>query len=209
MLERIRPRSRGVSAVLALAAAAVLFGGCAVTHMREVHPAQPIGATAGAASVLFVRPHAYPAGMHYVVLDTQAGPSGREVQFLGESWPSSHFVAHVPAGEHVFLASGNGRTEALHGHLAEGRLYVVEVDTGAFQGMRLVAVTQKSARWKDVRAWLDETTQLAPDRLAGQADLMRHGDAVDEVVEDGLDRWKRYEGDDAIERTLSADDGVP
>ena len=208
-LERKARRTAHAAALGGLGCVALAFSnvGCATSHMREVHPSQAIAASAGIATILFIRPHRYPAAVQYTVLDTQAGPSGREVRFLGESAPSSHFAAAVSPGEHLFLGSGGGNLDVLRARVSAGRMYLVEIDTGPFKGLELRAIPQGSALWKDAHVWIDETTQLVPDRLAGQADLMRNPEPVDETITDALERLRSYDADDLAERTLNPNDG--
>jgi hypothetical protein len=194
--------------VSALSLAPLALIGCSPAHMREVRPATRLAATPDAATVLFIRPHAFPGAAHYTLLDTKRGPSGCEVRFLGESAPNSHFAVAIAPGEHVFLGVGNGRTDAVRANLAPGRVYFVEVASGVLQGIHLVALTPASPHWHDVDAWVHETTQLAPDRLAGQADLMRNAEPLDEAIASALARLEGYDARDLETRTLRPEDGT-
>ena len=128
----------------ALVLALPLLGGCAASSdaMGEIGYARPPQPRPGYSMVVFVRPSSYAAGELYHVVSDRYG-------FLGDAQAESWFGAEIPAGQHVFCASGGG-VPALRASLAPGRTYFVEVSSRyGFWGSRveLIAIAPRFENW--------------------------------------------------------------
>ena len=107
-----------VSAVLTLWLASALCG-CASRYMMPVRNPQPIQPFADNAVVVFVYPEVPTRATQTTILDGQGN-------FLGTSFPGSHFGVLMPPGEQVFFSWAEDTTP-LRANLAAGRVYYVLV----------------------------------------------------------------------------------
>jgi hypothetical protein len=197
-------RSIPSAAVLLAAVAATSSLGCAATSdfMREAASATPPPAPPGAATVVFVRPSGYAAGIKTTILDEHGA-------FLGDSLPASQFSVAVPAGRHLFVSWAEN-TGALQADLAPGRTYYVEVAPriGALSArVHLLAITPRSKSWEKLPEWLQESRPYTPDPRGGQAYLASRADDVRERLRRAGEAIRKYDAEELAQRTLSPTDG--
>jgi hypothetical protein len=179
---------------------APLLLGCAASSdaMGELGYARPNRPRPGYALVVFVRPSNYASGDLYHVFSDRYG-------FLGDAQPESWFGAELPAGQHIFCASGGG-VPALQASLAPGRIYFVEVSARfGFWGSKveLIAVAPRFDNWAKHEQWLaDNEAYVLVDRSAFEPDN------VASIVGDCQKRLGDYSSDELDQRTLQPGDGI-
>jgi hypothetical protein len=182
----------------ALLLALPLLGGCAASSdaMGEIGYARPPQPRPGYSMVVFVRPSSYAAGELYHVFSDRYG-------FIGDAQAESWFGAEIPAGQHVFCASGGG-VPALRASLAPGRTYFVEVSSRyGFFGSRveLMAIAPRFENWAKRDEWLaDNEAYVLVDREAI--------DNAGDVIGDCQKRLGDYSSDELDQRTLTPADGI-
>jgi hypothetical protein len=193
------------SLVHAVAAVSLLAGlaGCSASsdYMRPIAP-PTLAAKAETATVVFLRPSGFAAGISTTILDDKG-------RFLGDSLPESYFVSQVPAGEHVFIAWAEN-TAALRANLMPGKVYYVEVSPkmGALSArMHLLALTSRSESWGELQGWLADSQAMQVDESAGQAYLAERSDDVQDRIQRAREALTEYDADELAERTLSPEDG--
>lgn len=185
---------------LALLALSLASSGCAATSdaMGSLGFRLPNRPRPGHAVVVFVRPSDYAAGDLYHVFSDRYG-------FLGDSQAQSWFGAELPAGNHLFCASGGG-TPALRATLAPGRIYFVEVSSrfGMFGSrVQLIAVAPRFENWQKRDEWMaDSEAYVLVDRAAFEPAN------VAEVIGSCQKRLGDYSSDELDQRTLLPGDGV-
>jgi hypothetical protein len=193
----------------ALALPIIAFGlagtGCAASsdYMHEAHAPQFMHPVGNAATVVFIRPSGFAKAMKMTVLDGRG-------RFLGDSLPESWFAVKMPPGEHVFVGWAEN-TSALRAQLLPGRTYYVEVapKMGAWSArVHLLAITPRSESWGELREWLDESQQLVPDEVGGQAYLNGRKDDVVDRLQRASETIREYDRDELEERTLRPEDGL-
>jgi len=203
----LRYLSLFVRSALPVAALAALFAvdalGCDAEHMRPVSPETAVPVDPRQATVVFVRPKLAPAAVNFTIVDVGKDGAAR---FLGESPPTSHFAVPVAPGEHTFVAWGGDHEDAVRANLAPGHVYFVAVLSELFHPLMLRAVRAQGEESEDAAKWVEDTTALAPDRDAGQRDLVKDPRKLEEHLEDALAVWKGLDRDEVAERTLRPDD---
>ena len=188
----------------ALLALGLSTAGCTATsaYMHEATSARPTEPTTGGATVVFVRPSGYAAGIKTTIFDERGG-------FLGDSLPESQFAATLPPGRHLFVAWAEN-TAALQADLTAGRTYYIEVAPriGVFSArMHLLAITPRSKSWAKLPEWLRDSRPYEPDTSAGQAYLATRPDDVKERLRRAQEAIRKYDAEDLALHTLSPDDG--
>jgi hypothetical protein len=191
-------RSFVVTAVLGASAIA-----CAPEHMHAVAPDTAVPVDPHLATVVFVRPRFTAAALNFTIVDVTRDGAAR---FVGESAPTSHFAVNLPAGEHTFLAWAGHHEDAVHADLAAGRVYFVAILSEPFRPLELRAVRRGDGETSDAPRWIEETTALAPDREAGQRELVRDPHELEERIDDAVAEWKGLERDEVAARTLGPED---
>ena len=192
------------SAVAAfLVSAGVGAVACDAAHMRAVYPETAVPVDPRLATVVFVRPRLAPAVVNFTVVDVANDGAAR---FLGESPPTSHFAVAVAPGEHTFVAWGGGHEDAVRATLAPGRVYFVAVRSALFRPLMLRAVRRSGDDAEDAARWVADTTALAPDREAGQRDLVKDPRNLEQHLADAMGSLHGLDGDELAERTLGPDD---
>ena len=177
-----------------------LLSGCAASSeaMGEIGYAQLPRPRPGYALVVFVRPSGFAAGDLYHVFSDRYG-------FLGDAQAETWFSAEIPAGQHVFCASGGG-VSALRASQAPGRSYFVEVSSRyGFWGSRvhLVAIAPRFDNWASREQWLSENeAYVLVDRAA-----VDH-DNIASVIGECQKRLGDYSSDELDQRTLGPGDGL-
>ena len=177
-----------------------LLGGCAASSdaMGELGYARPHRPRPGNALVVFVRPSSYASGVLFHVFSDRYG-------FLGDSQAESWFAAELPAGQHVFCASGGG-VPALQASLAPGRTYFVEVSSRMgfwHAGVELIALAPRFENWPKRDQWLaDSEAYVLVDRAAFEP-----ADVAD-VIGDCQKRMGDYSSEELDQRTLQPGDGI-
>ena len=180
--------------------APLLLGGCAASSdaMGELGYARPGRPRPGYAMVIFVRPSSYASGDLYHVFSDRYG-------FLGDAQAQSWFASELPAGQHIFCASGGG-VPALQASLAPGRIYFVEVSARwGFWGSRveLMALAPRFDNWTKREDWLAESdAYVLVDRAAFEPDN------VASVIGDCQKRLAEYSSEELDQRTLNPGDGL-
>ena len=187
-------------AALGLAAG---LAGCSASsdYMHPVGPPQ-LAPKADTATVVFIRPSGYAAGIATTILDDKG-------RFLGDSLAETYFVSEVPAGEHVFIAWAEN-TAALKAQLAPGKVYYVEVSPkmGALSArVHLLALTSRSESWGELQSWLADSQPMRTDEKAGQAYLAERAEDVQERIARAKDALTEYDAEELAERTLRPEDG--
>jgi hypothetical protein len=178
--------------------------GCAATseYMFEIQNPRVIAATPTTATVVFLRPSGWAAGIKTLIFDGRG-------RFLGESLPKSHFAVSVPPGQHLFISWAEN-TAALQAVLAPGRVYYVEVSPklGALSArMHLLAINSRSESWSKLGDWIADTKQLVPDEAAGQAYMQSRSEDVAERLRRGNEAIEKYDTVELEARTLRPEDG--
>ena len=179
--------------------------GCTATSPYMAAPRLPVPtlAPANAAVVVFVRPSSNASSTATTLLDDRGA-------FLGDSIEETQFAVVLPPGPHLFLAWAEN-TAPLQATLLPGRTYYVEVSPrmGFLSArMQLLAITPRRESWKELSAWMKETTQLVPDMAAGQAYLDGRREDVAERIRRARERITQLSAEELQERTLYPADGV-
>lgn len=192
------------AAATCIALMSLALAGCSATspYMQESTTPIVLAPRAGAATVVFVRPSSFGAALRATILDGRG-------RFLGDSLPHSYFAITVPPGEHLFIGCAEN-TAALRATLAPGRTYYIEVSPrigSVSPRVELLAVTPKSETYRDLGAWLAESTPLVADERAGQAYWAGRTEETTERVRLAGEAIGAYEEDDLAERTIVPDDG--
>lgn len=171
-----------------------------------MHPAGgplPIAPRTDTATVVFVRPSSYGAALHPTILDEHGN-------FLGDAEPSSHFVATLPPGEHMFVVWAEN-TGPIRATLLPGRVYFVEVaiKPGALQARaHLLAIAPDTEQWPKLRDWMADTKPIVADLVAGQAYLNDRHDDVLERIHRAHEAFAEMDEDERNDRTLRPNDGI-
>ncbi len=182
---------------------ALALMGCASKFMQPAGAPLPIAPRNETATVVFVRPSSYAAAIHPTIIDERG-------RFLGEAEPSSHFVATVAPGEHLFFVWAEN-TGPIHAVVLPGRVYFVEVamKPGAWQARaHLLAIAPDTEQWPKLRDWLAETRPTIADLAAGQAYLDGRHDDVLERIRRAYDAFAEMDEGERADRTLRPNDGI-
>jgi hypothetical protein len=186
------------------AAIAVLTAlGCSSSYMRPAEGPQTIAPAEDVATVVFVRPSAFAAAVHPTILDENGA-------FLGEAEASSHFVARVRPGEHMFFVWAEN-TGPIHASVVAGRVYFVEVSMKmgfATARAHLLAITPRSEQWERVREWIDDTKPIVADLDGGNRYLAERRDDVRERIGRAHEAFAEMDGEERENRTLRPNDGI-
>jgi hypothetical protein len=177
--------------------------GCTASseYMREA-AAPKLEAPSDKATVVFIRPSGYAAGIGTTIIDEKG-------HFLGDALAETYFVTQVDPGKQMFIAWAEN-TAALTATLEAGKTYYVEVSSkmGAFSArMHLLALTPRSENWGELRTWLSESKFMQVDQRGGQAYLDERREDVMEKLADAKETLADYDAEELAERTLRAEDG--
>jgi hypothetical protein len=198
----MHPKSSKLIGALLLAMA-IPLAGCSASseYMREA-AAPKLEAPSDKATVIFIRPSGYAAGIATTILDEKG-------HFLGDSLAETYFVAQVAPGKQTFIAWAEN-TAALTATLEAGKTYYVEVSPkmGAWSArVHLLALTPRSENWGELRGWLAESKYMQVDQRGGQAYLDSRKEDVAAKLQDAREVLSEYDAEELAARTLRAEDG--
>jgi hypothetical protein len=171
--------------------------------MTELAAPRAPSAASDRATIVFIRPSSYAAGLVVTILDD----GGR---FVGDALASSYFVHRARPGEHTFIGWAEN-TSALSANVEAGKIYFVEVEVklGALSARaHLKALTPRSERWAERDGWLEDARELEVDEVGGQAYLDSRREDVEERIRRGREALIRYSPAELAERTLAPNDGI-
>jgi hypothetical protein len=135
-----------------------IFSGCfppyVAQHLRQIEPAKAVVGEAEASTVVFARPRSMLFLQPAMVLDGQENP-------LADLPSTSHFIARVASGPHVFAVCLQ-HCEFVEAELAPGKVYFIEVDPH-MGGYHLRAIRKSSKDWAKSRDWISDTKQFVVD----------------------------------------------
>ena len=165
--------------MICLVVAATFLSGCG---SLMVDAKSPLGASkADTARVFFALDQGFPSGNGFITEGTK---------LLGFISNGEHFVADVPAGEHLFILKSE-QDEAIKANLEAGKTYYVKV-----------FITPGLMRSRTYWTPLKNT----PEDLKIRDEMIKETDRV-ELVPDKAAKWEADEKDDLVERDQSFKSG--
>jgi hypothetical protein len=123
-------------------------------HLRQIEPAKAVVSEAETATVVFARPRSMLFLMPAVVLDGQENT-------LADIPSTSHFIARVASGPHVFAVCLR-RCEFVEAELAPGKVYFIEIDPH-MGGYHVRALKKSSKDWAKRKDWTSDSKQFVVD----------------------------------------------
>lgn len=187
-----------------LALGLTLLSGCTTRSEYMLAPTtpEPMGPSASAATVVFVRPSTMRPTNVVTIFDAQG-------RFLGDAQTGSHFSVKVSPGKHLFIAWAEN-TAPLEADLLAGRIYYVEVAPaiGALSArVHLLTISPRVGAWANLPYLLADTDRLIADERSGQAYLDSRQSDVADRVRRAWEVLNELTLDQLGERTLYPGDG--
>ena len=161
-------------------------------------------ASTDAATVVFFRHSGYATAKAPVILTADG-------KYVGEGLLKVKFAVRFPAGQHMFIAWGEGNY-SIKANLKAGKTYYVVVapKIGAWSPrFHLLPIKKGTPDWDKRDELLAKCEAYTVDRVAGQKEKVDKYDTdVKSVIEKGKTRFDEYNDGEKKEFTLDPEDGI-
>lgn len=178
-----------------------LLGAVTDVLMEEIPSDTAFPMAANVATVVFIRPSRDADALIPIVLDQQG-------RFLGQSLPSSYFVATLPPGDHV-LTICNDKSAGMRARLSAGKRYFVELSHEESFSRRVVpsVIRQGSESWGRLTKWYTQKKRVVEKEGKGERYLQAHAELVQKCLRAGKDDVDALDATELRARSPAPEDG--